>query len=84
MDHIMVSFCDHHDSIFIDWVPYKYKDAQFSSYAQSYFFNLKMWKITSPPQMSCWNIKNPALKKFHFLKTAPYMRILKSLDLNRD
>ena len=37
------------NSIFIDRVPYKYKDKPiFSSYAQSYFFSLKMWKIISP------------------------------------
>ena len=42
-----------------------------------------MWKITIPPQVTCWNIQNPALKKRCSVQTAPYMRILKSLDLNR-
>ena len=35
----------------------------FSSYGESYFFSLKMWKITSPPQVTRWNIQNTGLKK---------------------
>ena len=77
MDHIIVSFSDHYNSIFIDRVCYKHKTWQFhgilinpfhdksifSSYAQNYFFSLKMWKkITSPPQVTSWNIQDPALK----------------------
>ena len=49
-------------------------------------FQLKMWKITTPPQVTCWNIQNPELKNMicPFLKTAPCMRILKSLGLSRN
>ena len=45
-----------------------------------------MWKITTPPQVTCWNIQNPELKNMicPFLKTAPCMRILKSLNLSRN
>ena len=60
----MASFWDHYNSIFIDRVPYKYKEKPlFSSYAQSYSFKIKIRKITSSPQVATWNIQNPALKK---------------------
>ena len=46
-------------------------------------FSAQNVKKTSPPQVTCWNTQNPALEK-HILKTVPYMRILKSLNLNSD
>ena len=65
MIHIMVSFSNYQNSIFIDRVPYKQKLAAswyftnyysdkhvFSSYAKSCFFSLKMWKITTPLQVT--------------------------------
>ena len=77
MDHIIVSFSDHYNSIFIDRLRYKHNTWQFhgiliipfhdklifSSYAQNYFFSLKWENITSPPQVTGWNIQDPALKK---------------------
>ena len=73
----MVSFLDHYNFIFIDSVPYKHKNWQFHSiliiaFQISLFlfictklrFQLKIWKITSPPQVTSWNIQNPALKNF--------------------
>ena len=35
----------------------------FSSYAKSCFLSLKMWKSTTPLQVTSWNIQNAALKK---------------------
>ena len=34
----------------------------FSSNEKSCFFSLKMRKITTPLQVTCWNIQNPAAK----------------------
>ena len=45
MNHTMVSFSDHYNSIFIDGVPYKHKNWQFHGkflYPKSYFFSLKV------------------------------------------
>ena len=72
MNHIMVSFSDHCNSTFIDSVPDIHKNCQsysiffsdkpnFFSIAKSYFFSLT--KITTPPQVTHWNIQNPALIK---------------------
>ena len=49
-------------------------------------FSDSISKKTSPLLATSWNIQNPALKNlFHlFLKTIPYMKILKSLYLKRD
>ena len=62
INHIIASSRDHYNSNFIDRVAYKYKykyEPIFSSYAQSYFFSLKMWKIASPTTTR-WNIQNIA------------------------
>ena len=47
--HTDIKITNNIKTIFIDRVPYKYIDKPiFSSYAQSYFLSLKMWKIISP------------------------------------
>ena len=46
----------------------------FSSYAESWFFSLKMYKITTRLRVTRWNIQNPVLKKdilCSFLESAP-------------
>ena len=68
MIHIMVSFSEYQNSILIDRVPYKQK---------SCFFSLKISKITTPLQVTRWNIQNPALKK-----DTPSFSM--RMDLNRD
>ena len=47
----MVYLSDYQNSIFIDWVPCKHKNWHIHGI------------ITSPLQVTCWNIQNSALKK---------------------
>ena len=51
MIHIMVSFSDYQNSIFIDWVPYKHQNWHIHGI------------ISTPLQVTRWNIQNSALKK---------------------
>ena len=83
MNCIMVSFLDHFNFIFIYRVPCKHKNWQFHSiliivfqrnvfspHMHKLLFQLKMQKITSLPQVTSWNIQNPALKNFKCLTKA--------------
>ena len=92
MNHIGVFFSDYYNSIFIDMgflqgqklaVSWYFNNSfsdklVFFSYAKSCFLSLKIWKITTPDYVTCWNLQNFALKKDMlrpFLKSAPYMRM---------
>ena len=77
MNRIFASFRNHCNSIFIDRVPYKHRNWLFHGALiiafqiilfslhmyKVIFFSLKIWKTTSPPQVTSWNIQNLALKK---------------------
>ena len=100
MNHIMVSFSDHYNSIFIDRVPYRHKNWQFHGILIISFQIILLSPHRQKVTFSAKNVKNnhsltrDSLKYTKsctktnmlrpFLKTAPYMRILKSLGLNSE
>ena len=96
----MVSFSVHYNSIFSDRIPCKHKNWQFhviliipfqislfSPHLQKLLFQLINVKSNHSSTSDTLEYRKSCTKKkmLHpFLKTASYMKILKSLDLNRD